>query len=208
MRQVLPRHPARTTYYSYAGRISELYGTKTYNRGRNSASFSTARGTNTITNQTKTDLNRKVDMIVIEGGVNDAMDSAPVGAVSDMTSENFDTDKLDKKTMAGGLEEVLYTLKENHPEAVIVYMILYKVDFSMGRCNDMDEYVDTIKALCDKWGVEYLDLYNDVWFNIKFNTKSRVYTNDGLHPNAAGYDFLTPVLAEFMADAYVKSKGM
>ena len=86
-------------------------------------------------------------------------------------------------------------------------MILYKVDFSMGRCNDMDEYVDTIKALCDKWGVEYLDLYNDVWFNIKFNTKSRVYTNDGLHPNAAGYDFLTPVLAEFMADAYVKSKG-
>ena len=199
--------PARTTYYSYAGRISELYGTKTYNRGRNSASFSTARGTNTIINQTKTDLNRKVDMIVIEGGVNDAMDSAPVGAVSDMTSENFDTDKLDKKTMAGGLEEVLYTLKENHPEAVIVYMILYKVDFSMGRCNDMDEYVDTIKALCDKWGVEYLDLYNDVWFNIKFNTKSRVYTNDGLHPNAAGYDFLTPVLAEFMADAYVKSKG-
>ena len=198
--------PTRTVYYSYAGRISEKYGTKTYNRGKDSASFSTTRGTNTIINQTKADLNRKVDMIVIEGGVNDAMDAAPVGVISDMTAENFDADKLDKKTMAGGLEEVLYTLTENHKEAVIVYMILYKVDFSMGKCKEMDEYVDTIKALCDKWGVTYLDLYNDVWFNLRFNIKSRVYTNDGLHPNAAGYDFLTPVLAEFMADAYVSAK--
>lgn len=203
--------PSRTVYYSYAGRIRELYGTKTFNRGRDSASFSTTRGTNTIIAQTAADLDRKVDMIVIEGGVNDAMDSAPVGVVSDMTADNFDISKLDKTTMAGGLEEVLYTLTENHKEAVIVYMIIYKVDFNMGRCNDMTEYVDTIKALCDKWGVVYLDLYNDAWFNARFDIKSRVYSNDGLHPNAKGYDVLTPVLAEFMADTYLsatmKSEG-
>lgn len=198
--------PSRTVYYSYAGRISELYGTKTYNRGKDSASLSTTRGANTIIAQTKTDLKRSVDMIVIEGGVNDAMDSAPVGVVSDMTREDFDADKLDKKTMAGGLEEVLWTLTENHKEAVIVYLIIYKVDFSMGRCNAMDEYVETIKALCDKWGVVYLDLYNDGWFNTRFDIGSRIYSNDGLHPNAAGYDVLSPVLAEFMADAYLSAK--
>ena len=198
--------PKRTEYYSYAGRICELYGVKTYNRGRDSASLSTARGANTIIAQTKTDIKRSVDMIVLEGGVNDAMDSAPVGKVSDMTRENFDASKLKKNTMAGGLEEVLYTLTENHKEAVIVYMIIYKVDFNMGRCNAMDEYVETIKALCDKWGVIYLDLYNDGWFNTRFDIKSRVYSNDGLHPNAAGYDFLSPVLAEFMADTWLAVK--
>lgn len=199
--------PSRTVYYSYAGRIRELYGTKTYNRGKNGASFSTARGLNTIIAQTKQDLTRKADMIVIEGGVNDAMDSAPVGVVSDMTADNFDASKLDKKTLAGGLEEVLYTLSANHPEAVIMFMILYKVDFNTGRCMDMTEYVDMIKALCDKWGVAYLDLYNDGWFNERFDVKSRLYTNDGLHPNAKGYDVLTPVLAEFMADTYTAAKN-
>jgi len=198
--------PARTVYYSYAGRIRELYGTKTYNRGKNSASLSTTRGANTIIAQTKEDLTREVDMIVIEGGVNDAMDAAPVGAVSDMTAKDFDASKLDKKTMAGGLEEVLYTLTENHKEAVIVYLIIYKVDFSMGRCSDMEEYVQMIKTLCDKWGVTYLDLYHDAWFNARFDIKSRYYSNDGLHPNAKGYDMLTPVLAEFMADTYLAKK--
>ena len=199
--------PARTEYYSYAGRICELYGVKTYNRGRDSASLSTARGANTIIAQTNIDLDRKVDMIVIEGGVNDAMDSAPVGKVSDMTPDNFDPSKLKKNTMAGGLEEVIYTLTENHKEAVIVYLIIYKVDFNTGRCSDMSEYVETIKALCDKWGVVYLDLYNDGWFNARFDIKSRAYSNDGLHPNAAGYDVLTPVLAEFMADTYIGAKS-
>ena len=123
-----------------------------------------------------------------------------------MTRENFDPSKLKKSTMAGGLEEVLWTLTGNHPEAVIVYLIIYKVDFDMGRLKKMDAYVDMIKALCDKWGVVYLDLYNDGWFNARFDIKSRVYSNDGLHPNAAGFDVLAPVLAEFMADTYVKAK--
>ncbi|MBQ3868960.1 MAG: discoidin domain-containing protein [Clostridia bacterium] len=198
--------PARTVYYSYGGRISELYGAKMINRGKNSASLSTVRGENTIIAQTGADLKRSVDIIVIEGGVNDAMDSAPVGKISDMMRENFDPSKLKKSTLAGGLEEVLWTLTGNHSEAVIVYMILYKVDFDAGRCKDMTAYVEMIKALCDKWGVVYLDLYNDGWFNARFDIKSRVYSNDGLHPNAAGFDVLAPVLAEFMADTYVKAK--
>lgn len=72
--------------------------------------------------------------------------------------------------------------------------------------KDMTAYVEMIKALCDKWGVVYLDLYNDGWFNARFDIKSRVYSNDGLHPNAAGFDVLAPVLAEFMADTYIAAK--
>ena len=196
----------KTKFFSYAGRITEMYGTRDFNRGKSGASLSTVRQGNFIISQTRADQRRKVDMIVIEGGVNDAWDSAPVGEVSDMTAENFDKSKLDKSTMAGGLEELLWTLKTNHPEAVIVYMINFKLNSSIGKLNSMTHYVETIKELCDKWGVPYLDLYNDGWFNARFDITSKTHSTDGVHPNGPGYDMLAPVLAEFMADEYVKAK--
>ena len=197
----------KTRFYSYAGRISEMYGTKELNRSKSGASLSTVRQGNLIITQTKADLRRKIDMIVIEGGVNDAWDSAPVGKPSDMTVEDFDASRLDRSTMAGGLEELLWKLTTAHPEAVIVYMINFKLNSGAGMLNNMTKYVETIKVLCDKWGVPYLDLYNDGWFNARFDIRSTTHSGDGVHPNGAGYDMLSPVLAAFMADTYLAAKA-
>ena len=195
-----------TPYYSYAGRIDEWYGTECANRAKSGASLSNVRGSNIIYFQVRPEARRKYDMVVIEGGVNDAWDSAPVGEMSDMPIDDFDEKKLDMNTMAGGLEKVMHMLYVDHKEAVILYLINFKLNSGTGMLNNMKKYVETIKQICDKWGVQYLDLYNDAWFNARFDIKTKTNSTDGVHPNGPGYDMLAPVLAEFMTDAYLTAK--
>ena len=52
------------------------------NKGFDGASVSTCRGTNRIINQMKSVEGNTYDYVILHGGVNDAMDSAPVGVMS------------------------------------------------------------------------------------------------------------------------------
>ena len=195
-----------TKQLSYAGRIAETYGAQSDNNCVSGASVSTIRGSNTVYNQLKGDRRKDFDIIVLEGGVNDAWDTAPIGELCDEVSlEHYDEKKLDLSTLAGGLEQLFYEIKHHHAESLTFYVINYKMGSSAGSLGNMTKYVKLIKAACDKWGIPYLDLYTDGFVNSKFLAKtSKNYIADGIHPNDAGYDLLAELIAEFAADEYVK----
>ncbi len=189
--------------HGWAKRIVDTYGmnSKLYkNSGIDGASVSNCRGENTVYNQVIKNRMPMVDYVILEGGVNDAWDSWAVGTMVEATPEETDIDALDLGTFAGGLEKLLYQCKKQYPYANIGYIICFKLNHPAGKLNDMTEYVEMTKKICDKWGVPYLNLYEDDEFNAKFEIKTLKNAVDGCHPNENGYDLLAPVIAQFMAD--------
>jgi hypothetical protein len=58
----------------------------------------------------------------------------------------------------------------------------------------MSEYFNIAKAACEKWGIIFIDLYNNKELNDKLETTTTKYLPDTLHLNAAGYDIITPYI--------------
>ena len=128
------------------------------------------------------------DYILLEGGGNDAWDKAPIGKIS----ESFDPETFDLTTLAGGFEMMIYTaIKEYGDTAAIGYMNIYKTPHYF-KTLFSGEYFAMTKEICKKWGIEVLDIYNEV----EFDTVR--YTVDGIHANADGYDVLSPYICDFM----------
>ena len=58
----------------------------------------------------------------------------------------------------------------------------------------MSAYFDGAKALCEKYGIIFIDLYNNKELNDKLETTTTKYLPDTLHLNSAGYDIITPYI--------------
>jgi lysophospholipase L1-like esterase len=124
---------------------------------------------------------------------------APVGEMTD----SFDVKDYDITTFAGGLEELFYYANEQFPNAQIVYISMFympKAPASINRVSDMEEYYAEAEKICEKWGVAYLDLYHNEELSTKLcvEQESSNYLRDPVHPNANGYDVMTPYIAEFL----------
>lgn len=193
--------------YGWPGRIKDEYGLKeSRNCGGDGAAVSDKGPTDPPLQIHKQLLNNQssiVDFVILEGGVNDAWANVEVGQMVEASPEDTKIEDLDCDTFAGGLERLLSIAKKQYPNAKIGYIICYKLSHPAGRLNDMTEYVEMTKKICDKWGVPYLNLYEDKAFNTKFLIKLKKNAVDGCHPNENGYDLLAPVIAEFMAEIAV-----
>ncbi len=187
-------------FYGWPGRIKDQYGMSVgKNVGVDGASVSNCRGTNTVVNQVSNNSRVKYDFVILEGGVNDAWDCQPIGSPIQVPASETQLKDMDLSTLAGGLENLLYRTKKLYPDAAIGYVINFKMTMRVGYLTEMQEYIDAIKRICEKWGVPYLNLYEDEEFK-----KSSRYLADGCHPNSAGYDLIAPYIAQFMADIYGK----
>ena len=190
-----PTEPEATR--GWAGRIAAQYGMTVTNTGIPGASLSTSRKARILTQIEKVKDNT-YDYVILQGLAGDALGPAPVGTMSD----SFDVADFDVATYAGGLEELFYYAKQYFGEETqIGYIIGYQTPKTEmgGRMADMSEYVAVAIPVCDKWGVPYLDLYNDAHLNndlLKVTTTE--YLPDHLHPNAAGYDILYKPIAAWM----------
>ena len=101
--------------------------------------------------------------------------------------KNFDPNTADVTKFADALELLFYTAKQQHPESTLGYI----VNFETERAVDQGPYVEAAIEICDAWGIEYLDLYNNKTFSVEFD--------DGLHPSSAGYDSMYTIVANWMA---------
>ena len=190
--------------YSWAGRIQKYYGTESDNRSRSGWCLSTVRGAGgQIVNQLKEVKNRDYDMIVVQGGVNDAWGTtdgtnkiAPVGEMTD----SFDVKDFDTTTYAGGLEEFFYYAREYYPDATLCYIIsFYMPNAGVGHVGDMEEYYAMGMEICDKWDVPYLDLYHDEYVtNELLEVGTAKCLRDPVHPNSVGYDRLSPYIGDWL----------
>ncbi|MBP5231567.1 MAG: SGNH/GDSL hydrolase family protein [Clostridia bacterium] len=189
---------SRDIMFGWASRIGERNQMFWVPMAYGGASVSNCRGENTILRQLRMKQNASYDVVVLHGGVNDAWDSAPLGHLT----EGFDPDEFEPSTFAGGLEATLHFAKTTFPDAILCYVINFQLPLAtIGRLSNMTPYVNTTKKACEKWGVPFLDLYNDKDLNkaLEVGTSTK-YLPDHIHPNTGGYDILYPVIESWLTE--------
>lgn len=175
--------------YSWGGRIGNKYAMNWINKSVSGASIGSNDRYPYIEGQLT---DGDMDYVVIEGGINDAMNKPnELGNISD----SFVPAELDVNTFAGALEHLFATVTDKYPKAAVGYIVTFKAWTAAD--DNADEYYSLARKICDKWGISYLDLYNDAdcdkWF-----TSETGYMPDSLHPNADGYELITPKIDAWM----------
>ncbi len=179
----------------WAGRIMKANDMGGLNRSLGGASLSDCRGENTVINQLIDMTGNEYDYLILEGGGNDAWESAPVGEITEGFEGPFDT-----STFAGGFENTIKYAKDNFGNATFGFIVTFTMPAAeFGRMSDMSEYFALSKKICEKWGIPYLDLYFDEDLN-KNRLKTHLTDNlpDHIHPNSAGYNIITPIIEDWM----------
>ena len=169
---------------SWGGRIGIRYGMDWQNRSVSGSTVMETAGIPQIKNQLP---DGTFDYVVLEGGINDALKSHPLGVISDsFAPEDFDT-----ATFGGAFEELLYTARQKYPQAALGYIVTMSVP-ALADANAQPYYA-LAQEICAKWDVACLDLFADEevrgWF------ADGAHLPDSLHPDAAGYELLTPKIA-------------
>ncbi len=184
---------------AWAGRIAQITGLQATNASVSGSKVSYINGDDrtkwhyTQYNQNK---NEQFDMIVIQGGVNDARHNRAIGEVSDI---NADVSSFKRDTYAGGLQYLFHNVKTNWPEATYFFIANHRLDgHNTGNAKNMGPYFDKAKELCELYGFVYIDLYNNAELEAKLDSKSTKYMPDTLHINAAGYEIVTPYILEVL----------
>ncbi|MBR4017498.1 MAG: SGNH/GDSL hydrolase family protein, partial [Oscillospiraceae bacterium] len=179
---------------AWAARIGEKYEMDYINASVSGASVSTTRIYRMI-DQIEANKTGSFDYVIMHGPTNDAWDEIAVGALS----ESFNVADYDVSTYAGALEELFYYARQYFPNAKPGYIINFRFSSSLDNgLSDMSAYVEMAKEVCNKWSVPYLDLYNNEELTAALKVGTTVYLPDNVHPNAAGYDILTPYIADWM----------
>ena len=181
---------------AWAGRIQDATGLVATNASVSGAKASFFTGDDTakwLFNQYKPNMGNKYDIVVMHGGVNDARHERAVGSIS--ASEDEDTLKGKVNTYLGGLQYLFYTVKKTQPDAKLFFIANHRLDgHDKGKAKDMSAYFDGAKELCEKYGIVFIDLYNNKELNDKLETTTKKYLPDTLHLNSAGYDIITPYI--------------
>ncbi len=190
----------------WSGRIAMNYGlekavnngvsgaalSNTRDRWYNAASGSTSKQQGRIYWQVASESAHLYDYVILHGGTNDAWDDAPIGTISD----SFEFEDFDLTTYAGGLEATIYQAVKYHPEAAIGYVMNFAMPLkNSGSIPSLDKYFAVGKQICEKWNIPYLDLHTTLNAET-FDTN--IYTRDFVHPNAAGYNIIAPLIGDWM----------
>ena len=140
-------------------------------------------------------LEGEYDYIIVEGGINDSWKKVPLDSLTDGFDGGYD-----ESTVTGAMESIFYSLKQNHPESKLGFVIAHDHLTYDGEA-EFAPYYETIKAVCEKWSISYIDLYaaNNPWtgINVKDPEINRLYfgsektpEGDGCHPNELGYQVI------------------
>lgn len=124
------------------------------------------------------------DFIVLEGGVNDAWTSVPIGEFNPSNLTSGYISGLNEYEFTGALESLINKCQNKWVGKKIFFVIPHNVDIPNTKT-----YMDRIVEVCQKWSVIVIDLRKLSGFNCYNETIKTTYTNnsDGVHPNQLGY---------------------
>ena len=201
----------------WARRIRDTFGAKVTNSSKGGSSISIAApigegesaGSSSlyIYNQLNQHSGSKnFDYILLEGGVNDhrlnerynrgyssSAVQTPLGTFKADSYNPADFDSED--TVAGGMERLIYTaIKEHGDTAAIGYIALYEMSTSTSGFENAEAFLNTTMAICEKWGIEYIDFYHNPPEG--FDPNNTAHTSDHCHANTDGYDLMQPGINE------------
>ncbi len=181
----------------WAGRIGIAANMTAVNRSVSGASLSTIRGENRILFQYEKDPDpASYDFVILHGGVNDAWGTGGVSAPVGEVGRSYHIEDFDTTTYAGALEELIATVKKSSPNAEIGYIMNFATpNYQHPPCRDMSAYYAVGKEVCEKWGIPYLNMYDDPILNDMLENDTTNHLYDKLHPGTTGYDILyTPIM--------------
>ncbi|MBE6584594.1 MAG: hypothetical protein E7649_06445, partial [Ruminococcaceae bacterium] len=145
----------------------------------------------------------EADLITIFMGTNDYGHDTPLGTINDMSDVSF----------YGALNVIIPALQAKHPNAKIVFVTpLHRYGYGTnsatgeahtfdnvpnGAGHTLEDYVNAIKEVCQKYGVDVIDMYSELDLDPSADETREYYMEDGLHPNTAGHR----LIAEFLEHA-------
>ena len=152
------------------------------------------------------------DYIIIEGGTNDA-DLLGDNGLGTFDADDFSSayiTALDKDTYSGALESIFYRLVTQMKGKHIGFLIPQKMGHTAVLVERRRAYFDRAIAICKKWGIPYLDLWNNYYFNWELSAHwdqnmtdaqneaaGNLYV-DGQHLTTTGYAIQSPIIAEWL----------
>lgn len=201
---------------AWAGRLAKKYSMtyKNYAVGGGTISENVTIGAKTYHSVSGTlDLMRKeypnADYVILEGGTNDA-DLFEVELHTPERFGFFDPDdysgNYNRDTFCGALESVFYRAAQYWKGAKIGYIVAHKMGPAPDDLPRRRAYFETAIAICKKWGIPYLDLWERSYLNpllphmydSKQNADGNIVSGsfyaDGQHLTAKGYDLLTDII--------------
>ena len=129
-------------------------------------------------------VDKDADLIIVFGGTNDYWHKNVYIGTPDST---------DPKTFVGALRYILNYLKENNPDAEILFVFPpdqtfggnpSSTDFGKGT---LDDFRAAFLNFCNENGVDYVNLAET-----EFDTS--IHSGDGVHPNTAGHQIIAEAI--------------
>ena len=140
------------------------------------------------------------DIITIYMGTNDYGHETPMGTIDDTEDVSF----------YGALNVIIPGIQKAHPDALLVWMTpTHRYGFGTskmlgtaftydhlpnGRGYSLDDYVDAIKEVCDKYDVPVIDLFTLSGMDPSLSEVRSQYMPDGLHLNSAGHEKIAAIV--------------
>lgn len=200
----------------WAGRIGRNNQMTWLNSGISGATITSKDITGSSATISETDF-FDADYIIIEGGTNDAdrIGDARTTIPSNFGSYTMNDYRSDftNTTYCGAIEYMFKRILSEYSDKKVGVIIAQKMgqldvsttDYTKEN-NNRRFYFETLIKLCEKWGIPYLNLWDESNLNPMINSQyeygqvtsdGKMYT-DGQHLTSKGYDYLAPKIEAWM----------
>ena len=190
----------------YAGRVGDKYSMDWNKAGKSGWSYAKTSINDAIYKQVLSNKGKKYDYVIFQGAVNDAGRDAPLGTLSD-GFELSGFSETDPPTTAKGLERAFYEAKKAYPNAVFGFIMMYQMPGT--KYSDVGKYYDLVKEACEKWDIQFLNMFEDQDFcdNVmRINEVGKYIQSDRVHMTRDGYDVISPYIAAWMETLVADAK--
>ena len=146
------------------------------------------------------------DIITIYMGTNDYGHETPMGTIDDTEDVSF----------YGALNVIIPGIQKAHPDALLAWITpTHRYGFGTskilgtaftydylpnGRGYSLNDYVDAIKEVCEKYDVPVIDLFTLSGMDPSLSEVRTQYMPDGLHPNAAGHEKIAAIISQSLGN--------
>ena len=135
------------------------------------------------------------DMIIFQGGIGDARNDIEVGEILPVdTDREVLAENERTATFAGALQLMFYDAlnKKEWVDAEFYFVATYKTIPETVKEKDMSAYYAQAKALCEIYGIHFIDLYNDTELYTTFDYENtELFVDDKFTPTTTTYDLLS-----------------
>lgn len=185
--------------YSYPARLKEILGAREVtNLGIGGSSI--GRYWDNAFVDRYSEIPEDTDVIIIMGGTNDGFCA---------TEEDLGSlDKREERSFAGDLDELMKGLKEDYPDAMIIFAtplpnVLHDI-LRKDRDNLLPQtaFVSMITQLSEEYEIPVIDLYYSGMLDTHDAAVIYNFMPDGVHANQAGYQILAEHIAAEIIQLY------